>query len=314
VRDDAELTVSYVRARDGTRLAVQTVGSGLPFVLANGLGGSIKAWHHLIRRFAPRFRIISWDYRGLYGSDPPTNLDALSIDDHRDDMRVVMDALGVETAIVAGWSMGVQVALDLAVRHPERVRALIAINGAPGDTFRTALNTAACQWLIPLVALVIQLNSRPVGAAFRFLTSLRFAPELLQRVGLIGPTADPQLLRTLARDFAALDLEVYMRIMRKIGSHSTWPRLRDVQVPTLVIGGSRDIMTPGHVAEATAAAIPRAELFLIPDGTHYTPIEYPDAINARVERFLAERVELTIPAHAVLEHHGGVARSPEEPA
>ncbi|HJQ84787.1 MAG TPA: alpha/beta hydrolase [Candidatus Binatia bacterium] len=279
-----------MRAADGTRLAVQTIGDGPALVLANGLGGSITAWHHLIRRFAPRFRIVSWDYRGLYGSDPPTDLEALGIEQHREDLRTVMDAVGVDSAILAGWSMGVQVILDFTLRHPERARALIAINGSPGNTFRTAFDTTASEWLIPVLALLIQLNARQAGAAFRWVTSLEFAPALLKRVGLVGPTVDLDLLRTLAAEFAGLDLDVYMRTMRKLGSHSTWPRLGEIGVPTLVVGGTRDVMTPAHVAEATAAAIPGAELLLLEGGTHYTPLEFPDAINARIERFVAERL------------------------
>lgn len=75
-----------------------------------------------------------------------------------------------------------------------------------------------------------------------------------------------------------------------MGMHDAWPRLGDIEAPTLAIGGSRDVITPASVATATAAAVPGGEAEILEGATHYAPVEFPDELNARIEQFLVDRV------------------------
>src|SRR5690348_1506435 len=104
-----------IRSGDGTELAVEEAGEAGPLVvLANGLGGTMRGWQPLIRRLAPMARLVSWDYRGLYASAPPRNPAAVCIEDHCRDLEAVLDDTGGGPAVLIGWSMGVQVAVEFA--------------------------------------------------------------------------------------------------------------------------------------------------------------------------------------------------------
>lgn len=280
----------HIESFDGTRLAVQATGSGPVFLLANGLGGTATAWRHLITHLQDRYRVVSWDYRGLYASGPPASPEAVRPEHHRDDLGRVLDWAGADSAVLAGWSMGVQVILDFALTYPERVDALVPICGAPGDTFRTALYTEHSRWAIPLLARTLEALHQPLSLLTRAMTSLPFAPEALRGIGLVGPSCDLEVFRDLAREFATLDFGLYLRTLRTLGDHSTWDALPTITAPTLVFGAGRDVMTPMHVAERMTALIPGAELHRLEQGTHYAPLEFPDEINARVDRFLAEKL------------------------
>src|SRR5690606_4038740 len=107
-----------VASFDGTDLAYHVVGEGPPVLLANGLGGSWKAWTHQIAYFQDRYRFVSWDYRGLYRSKPPAARDALRVEDHAQDAPRVMDAAGVERTALRGWALGGPVAPGAARRAP----------------------------------------------------------------------------------------------------------------------------------------------------------------------------------------------------
>jgi pimeloyl-ACP methyl ester carboxylesterase len=72
--------------------------------------------------------------------------------------------------------------------------------------------------------------------------------------------------------------------------HDAWPRLGEVRVPTLVVGGTRDLFLPQATLRATAAAIPDAELLVIEGASHYLPLEFPELLDRRIRRFEAERV------------------------
>ena len=123
VLDLDEVPRRTVESHDGLRLAYWVVGDGpRTLLLANGLGGRLYAWEPLIRALYPQYRFITWDYRGLFESSSPSAAAICRSPHHAEDARAILDAEGVERAVVCGWSMGVQVGLELATLHPDRVR------------------------------------------------------------------------------------------------------------------------------------------------------------------------------------------------
>ncbi len=288
---DAPFTETRIRSRDGTDLAVQTAGVGPPLVLANGLGGSLRAWGPFLDRLGSRRRIVSWDYRGLYRSGPPDEPSAVTIEDHAADLGAVMDQVVGEPAVLMGWSMGVQIAVEYALQHPDDVTGLVLVAGSPGDPYAGVLHAGVSRVLIPPATYVVQAAALPFGLTMRALTaSPRRAAEALRAVGVLAPSADLDAFTDLAHEFARLDWPVYMRTIRAMGRHDAWPRLGELQVPSLVVGGTADRFLPTESVEAMADAIPDAELYILPGGTHYLPVEFPDCLANQVDHFLGERV------------------------
>ena len=137
------------RSFDGTDLAYHLLGDGPPVLLANGLGGSWRAWSHQLAYFGERRRFISWDYRGLYRSSPPNDRVALRVEDHARDGLAVLDELGIDEVELWGWSMGVQVGLELYSLAPERLTSLTLLNGVPGAPWESALRLPRVGAAIP---------------------------------------------------------------------------------------------------------------------------------------------------------------------
>ena len=81
-----------------------------------------------------------------------------------------------------------------------------------------------------------------------------------------------------------------MRTIRAMARHDAWPRLGELAIPTLVVGGTRDLFLPKSTLRAVATAIPGADLLLIGGATHYLPLEFPELLDARIRQFLDERV------------------------
>jgi pimeloyl-ACP methyl ester carboxylesterase len=277
-----------LRRSDGTLLRYfDTEAEDQPcLVLANGLGGPLTAWTHQIERFRDRFRILSWDYRGLYGSAfPKGQVPDLSIQAHVDDLRAILDASGVRRAVLCGWSMGVQVVLELAHRDPDLATHLVLINGTFGRPLHGVGLPLAGHILPQAVTQARRLHhvgSVILQRASRWPDTGRW----LKRFGVIADSLDPELFADMAVDFGSLDLEVYLTMLAVLGEHDAAHVLPTIKVPTLVITGTRDLFTPPLLAERMAETIPRGELLIVPGGTHYAAAEFPEVINRRIDRFL----------------------------
>jgi pimeloyl-ACP methyl ester carboxylesterase len=116
-------------AINGVGLYVEERGNGAPIVCIHGAGGTTLAWTSAIDKLSRLGRVIAYDRRGCARSERPAGYERTSIAEHADDAAALIDALGAAPAVVIGRSYGATVATDLALRHPDRVRALVLLEG-----------------------------------------------------------------------------------------------------------------------------------------------------------------------------------------
>ncbi len=274
---------------DGTEIAYQAVGQGRPILLCNGLGGAWEAWSHQIQYFRDRYRLLSWDYRGLYGSAAPADPDALRMADHARDALHLLREEGAERAAVFGWSMGVQVALEMFRLAPERVASLAFLNGVAGRPWDYVFNLNLVGRLLPPFLRGLRSIPGTIETVVRQATRLPEPGEWVRRVGLAAGTLDEQLANELVVKLRGLDMDTFIRLLERMGEHDGWDLLPLIDVPTLIIAGTRDVFTPRSAAERMARRIAGSEIMLLPGATHYAALEYPEMINLRLEKFLRER-------------------------
>jgi pimeloyl-ACP methyl ester carboxylesterase len=253
-------------------------------VFANGLGGPHVALRHQVRHFSSRYRVITWDYRGLYASRDAKQPQRVDIEAQVDDLERVLDAADIERAVLVGWSMGVPVMLELCARSPERASHLVLISGAPnrplGSTGLPAIGPLLPH-LIDVARALHPVGERLVGR----LSDSRNVARLVRRLGIVSPTIGTDELLELAGHFKALDLDVYFRTLRALDAYDGTQVLDRLSLPTLVIGGGRDFLVPTQVTRSLASRT-NAEVLVIPGATHYAPAEFPELVNARIEAFL----------------------------
>ena len=128
---------------NGVRLYYEQHGSGPPILCIHGAGGTTLAWAGAVEKLARRGRVIADHRRGCARSERPQPYERTSVAEHADDAAALLDALSAAPAIVIGRSYGGTVAADLALRHPDRVRALVLLEP---DASRE-LAPAAAAWV-----------------------------------------------------------------------------------------------------------------------------------------------------------------------
>jgi len=278
-----------IRSSDGTEIAYQIRGSGPTIVLANGLGGSYFAFCHIYQALGENYRIICWDYRGIYRSQAPTDRGKLRIEDSVTDLEQILQAESVERAVFIGWSMGVQVNFEFHRRNASMMDALVVINGVSGKPFETVLHSGGLgKRAIPYLLKVIQWQSSLTGKVVRKATGWRGGIRILKTLGLASKHLDEQVFQKVCEEFGTLDWDLYCELFQNLGKHDASEQVSRVDMPTLIITGDRDYLTPPQTARAMAQTIEGSRLVQVHGGTHYIPVEFPDVVTGELRAFLSE--------------------------
>ncbi len=269
------VAAGYATARTGNRLWYEALGRkrAEPLLLLQGLGADRNGWM-LQRYFFPStgaWRTIVVDNRGVGRSDKPYG--PYSLLEMADEAVAVLDRLGIEEAHVMGASMGGALAQLVALRHPDRVRSLVlACTACHNPVWREEL-------LLEWRAIATE---RGMAELTRRMMRWVMAPRSLRRygawLGILGPVAMGCPTHAfIAQVDAILDAD-------HAGAAAALP---GISVPTLVIVGGQDILTPRADSEELADRIPGAELVVISGAAHGLMIEHANAFNAEVLAFLS---------------------------
>jgi class 3 adenylate cyclase/pimeloyl-ACP methyl ester carboxylesterase len=281
----ASQVVRFCRARDGTRIAFSHVGEGSPLIkAANWLNHLELDWtnplfRHTIASLAREHRFYRYDGRGNGLSD--WEVDDISFEAFVDDLAAVFDAAGLERAPLLGISQGCAVAVAFAVRHPERVSALVLRGGFPQGRERrpSAHDRDRAQ------ALQAMMRTSFEGDELGF-------RELL--AGQLAPRAGAEERRVIAEHMRlATNAENMVRIRRAVDAIDVTDLLPQVRAPTLVLHARGDRMQPLAQGRLLAAGIPDAEFVVVESDNHVLLEHDPATAHAAAEisRFLRRHAE-----------------------
>ena len=278
----------YFESFDGTRIAYYDIGEGEPIVLANGLGGTFESWRFVTDKLASRYRFISWDYRGLYYSSPPPDgsTESFSMECQAKDLKRLMEHLGIGRAALFGWSMGTQVILEYYRRYPEDVCGLGLICGTAGRPFETVLGISQLKYILPAFFLIMRRLHGPVEFLAKVTASIPGFVYVWRWLGFVSASGDVEAFQELYKEIGRIDFESYFSTMLMLGRHDAWDVLPNIKVPAIIFAGERDFFTPVDVAKRMHELIPKSEFVVIPDSSHYAPLEYPEEFIGHIERFL----------------------------
>ena len=271
---------------DGTRIHYQSYGEGPPIVLSNGLGGTFAAWRYVYRALGEHYRILCWDYRGLYNSARPAALESVTVPNHCRDLEALLAKEGVSEAVFVGWSMGTQVNFEFYRTHPEMFKGLVLLNGTCGTPFDTALGIPGSKRLIMAGLELMRRYPSFISKSTSLATSWPQLIPVLQQLGLVGQTLDLEIFAELAGDFGKLDFELYAETLRALGDHNACDVVARVACPGLIITGDKDVMTPVKTARRIQLEMKSCELIVIPGATHYAAVEFPKEVVDAMQRYL----------------------------
>jgi pimeloyl-ACP methyl ester carboxylesterase len=268
---------------DGVNLAYEERGSGPPVLLIHGTGGAV--WDPLPDKLAEAgYRAIYYHRRGFGASthepikDPPR---------HTRDAAALLEGLDAAPAIVVGHSMGGMLTLDLAIRRPELVHALVVIE--PPLHFKKHPSMKMMRELIG--AQLVRRTRGPEEAAARFMRWATTTTDGNNGFDAMPADVQAQLLANSAAIMRELDSGT--------GEHVKNAEIARIAVPALHLLGGSTLPEYGKAAQRIKKALPSIELVVVPGVGHVFPVTHPDAVVDAVRR-VSERA--------------GAARGAEDPA
>lgn len=261
-----EGTQRQVRLPRGEWVDVVRMGTGDPIVLAPGLAGGWRLVAPLAERLSRRFEVIVCGLRG--DRFPMAGSWAREMGDHAQDLAAVIDQLGLERPTVFGVSFGGAVALELAVEQPGKLGALI-VYGAEARFLTTIGSTIARRVLerFPLPS-----DNRFVNQFFNLLHGSKPEP---------GPVAEFVVERCWETDQS-----VMARRLALLETFDVSDRLWRLDMPTLVLAGSRDVIVPATRQKALAASIPGARFEVLVGAGHVGFLTHRGAIAREVAQLM----------------------------
>lgn len=262
------------------------VGEGPALVFTNGYATSDFYWKHLARYFQQFSTVVTWDLKGHGRSSGAVDLGAVTIEESVDDLRRVMDAAGVESAVLLGFSLGCQVILEAWRQMPERIDGLVPILGTYGHPFDNLLHPRVGGSLFEVFRRLGP-SSAPaiIGGAYLGMRS-PLAHWLNQVFGMVGRHVGRNTMQPFYDHFALIEPKTWVAMGIAAQEHSARDILEQIDVPTLVVAGGRDLLTPVRLSHEMADRIPNADLLMLPEATHSGLFEYPEEITHAVDSFL----------------------------
>lgn len=252
-------------------LAYDDHGIGIPVIFLHAFPLNRTMWDGVTTALLEeqRYRLVTLDWRGFGESDITSELSTMDM--LADDVVALMDALGMQKAVISGLSMGGYAAFALWRKYASRIQGLILSDTRPGaDNEEGRANREQLAQLVESQGVdgVADLQVPRLLSAY----TRQYHPEVELRVRQMMSAATPQGVAAASRGMA-----------QRPDSTNILP---DITCPTLIIVGEQDVLTPPTVAQDYASKMPNAQLVVIPQAGHLSNIEQPEAYLEQMRRFL----------------------------
>lgn len=252
---------------DGMRLHYELAGERGPLVvLTHGLGGRLEFFDAHVEALTRSYRVLRWDLRGAGRSEKPPGTYSPML--FSSDLAGLLDHLGEHTAYLVGHSGGGVVAQRFALDHPDRALGLVLVSTSSEVGAKA---TAAWNRLADTI------EQRGFGPAERDPDPRGFGPAFA--------ASHPDVVRQLAEQTRANDPRAYAASARAFGAYNWTAELATLRVPTLIVQGLADRMTPPGGSVIMSRRIPKSRLVMIPEAGHNLPIEMPTVFTTAILAF-----------------------------
>lgn len=282
-----EKSTGYFTSFDGTPIYYETRGSGQPIVFVYGIACLMNHWHHQANYFANNYQTILFDIRGHHKSNPVVDKNCLRMSDLAKDLLGLVQHLNLTKAHFIGHSFGVPILLQAYADDPKFFSSLCFINGFAKNPIKGMFGLDAVEPLYHFIKSQYELNPDLWNSLWKLSIN---NPVSMRLAALLGgfnlKLTHFKDIEVYARGVAQMDLSLFLPLFNELMQFNGDSTLEKITVPTLIISGDSDNITPQKFQEEFHEKIQNSEFMKVPYGSHCTQLDFPDYVNLRLEKFL----------------------------
>lgn len=275
---------------DGTPIYYESRGEGEPIIFVYGIGCLMNHWHHQVSYFSKNYRVITFDIRGHHKSTPLAEPNNLSMGDLSKDIHALLEHLNISSAHFVGHSFGAPVILKYFEDAPDKFKSIVFINGFAKNPIKGMFGLD----LIEPFYYFVKAQYQQAPDLWTTLWRLAIDNPVSMRLAALAGGFNIKLtqfkdIEVYARGVARLDLKTFLVLFEEMMIFNGDDILPKISVPTLIVSGENDAVTPQHFQKQLHDNIKNSELLKVPYGSHCTQLDFPDFINLKLEQFWATK-------------------------
>jgi pimeloyl-ACP methyl ester carboxylesterase len=272
---------------DDTEIYYEIRGEGRPVILNYGIGCLINHWNPQIRHFSQTNQVITYDYRAHHNSAIPKDLRQMNMEALAKDLQGLMSHLQISKASLWGHSFGAQMLMRTYEMFPELFDNVIFVNGFVRNPLSGMFGT---DWAYRFFkGFKSGFDQLPQTFSSLWKTTIRnplSVPISALAGGFNLKLTSVKDIEIYTRGISSMDLNAFLTLFEAMTEYDGFPVLSKIKVPTLIIAGKKDAITPVKLQREMHNAVPGSQFLIVPYGTHCTQLDMADLVNQRIAKFL----------------------------
>lgn len=276
----------YFKSFDKHEIYFETRGKGEVVVFIYGIACLMNHWHNQLKYFSNQYTSVTFDLRGHHKTKRPPADENLSLEAIAKDLTYLIEHLGVKKAHFVGHSFGAQIILKAYELHPEIFKSIVLINGFAKNPVSGMFGVN----VIDKIYYFIRDKYKSNPQLWKTLWKLGIDNPLAVSVTTLAGGFNSKLtslkdIQVYIKGVSNLDLDSFLRLFEELMTYDGEKILAHIKVPTLVISGENDHVTPEPFQLKMSNEIPKSEYLCVPYGSHCTQLDFPEFVNLRMDKF-----------------------------
>lgn len=262
--------------------------SDKPVLVFNyGLVCNVEHWKHQLEYFDKLgFPIVFHDYRFHFKSGSTGTIRDCRFDFMVQDIEELCDHLNLNSVVMLGHSMGVNICLEFAYQLPSRCQALVLISGTVLPPQGIMFETNYMEFISPILQTLLERFPTPFQMIWKTGYQNPLATYLTHKGGFNVEKTPVEFVKTYLQRIGELKPELFFQLLEEMRNHKIINVLEEIKCPCLVMGGDKDSVIPFFLQETLESKLPNSDLYMIKDGSHVPQVDFPDSTNERILAFL----------------------------
>lgn len=232
------------------------------------------------------YQILLHDYRFHFASSQEGNIESCTFANISNDLHELLAHLGIKRTLFLGHSMGVNISLEHARRHPEDVTAQVLISGTVVPPQDIMFDSNVVDIALPY----LEALAKKFPALYKNFWKHSYKNPVAQYAifdgGFNKKQVEMEFIQLYMKKISELSEGLFFHLLKLMHDHDVINHLESITTPTLVIGGDKDKIIPNYLQKILTRNLPNSQLYIVKDGSHVPQADFPEMVNKRILRFL----------------------------